>query len=418
VRRKFLFIAVVFVLAAFICSAAFAANKELLVVEGSFDKIEDVLITLGLQDRVELIGNTKAAIMRAIDSGDYKSLFINCGSGQTDRPDQDLVNKVRDFVHGGGMLYVTDHAANFLKPWEAEMEFIINYDRGNYSSGNWRTTVVDPALRAKFPADRFNASGDIIIHHSTDNGEPISNPGKASVLLQNAAYGSGVNFVPRQAQAIEFKPAAGGRVVYTTFHNHPLGTIQPGSDSEIGYKNAIIVMEYICGSLGTISEQDALLLRLNALASNIIGSPQGGQFSSLLAGWSFSIPDNVTSSTLTFALYASTNTTPGTGQGNTVFTLTSPSGQIIRAQGDPTSNPVVFHVARQPGLWTISYTPPGNVPANQVTTAMALNGVFGTASQRIEEEKEDDDSIRGCNASGGLFLLTFVMIGAMFRGRK
>jgi hypothetical protein len=368
-------------LALFLMSgAAFAAGKDLLVVEGSYDNIEDVLKALGLEDRTELIPNGKSDITAALDSGNYKALFINCGSGQGNTPDPDLIERVRDFVHGGGMLYVTDHAANFLEAWDAEMGYDIDYDLHDYDSGNRRTAVVDPALRAQFPPSRFDAGGSILIYHSADDGEPILDPGTATVLLRNASDEER----PDRVQAIDFKPAAGGRVVYTTFHNHA----GYSAEENIPFQNVLTVMGYIVGSLGTISEQEALLALIGAKPEDVIGSPQGGPFFTLTDGWTFSVPESVTAADLTFALYASTSVSGSISMANwvgamatgAVFSLTAPDGQTQQAQADPRTAPVVFHAPTQPGLWTIKCTEAGGVPDGQITTAMVLGDRFGAAS--------------------------------------
>ncbi len=367
-----------------LASGAFAATRDLLVIRGQYDRIEGVLSDLGFGDRMDVVADDSSVL--SMNFSQYSAIFINCDyDNPTDKPDAAFLEKIKAFVHGGGMIYVTDDAANFLKNWEGEMQYTINYDSEVWGSGNWRTTVVDPALRAKFPSDRFDSNGDVVIHHSYDNGEQIVNAGRATVLLKNGSDPGidpdGFPVVAGQVQAIDFRPSAGGRVVYTTFHNHPLDNVPtPGTDDYTAYQNVLTVMKYICGSLGTATEQEVLLGILGASVSDLVGNPQGGNFSELVSGWKFDIPAGA--SQLTFALYAATTRSATRGAANDpVFTLTAPDGTTHQAQANPTTGPVVFHVPAQQGLWNVQCTDnTGAVPSTQMTTGMALSGTFGTAS--------------------------------------
>ncbi len=366
-------------------SQGWAATKDLLVIKGRYDRIENVLTTLGFAERTDVVPDDEA--IKTMNFSSYKALFINCDySGITDVPDQALLDKVRDYVHGGGMLYVTDDAANFLKSWDAEKGYTIQYDQGSFGVGNWKTVVADAALKAKFSSDRFDASGNIVIHHSDDNGEPILNPGSASVLLKNAAGVGNAEATADQVQAIDFRPAAGGRVVYTTFHNHPEDSAPTPEDGDdyIAYQNVLTVMRHICGSLGTATEQDILLDLLGADVSKLVGNPQGGPFSDLAdAGWSFQVENQTP---LTFAVYAATAASSGSAvraaaATDPIFTLTAPDGQAHRAQGNPAAAPVVFHVTGQSGLWKLQCTENASVVnSSRSTTGMVLGGTFGTVS--------------------------------------
>lgn len=366
-------------------SQGWAATKDLLVIKGEYDRIENVLTALGFAERMDVVPDDEA--IKTMNFSNYKALFINCDyDGITDKPDQALLNKVRDYVHGGGMLYVTDDAANFLQSWDTEIGYSIIYDSDSFHSGNWETVVADAALKAKFSSDRFDASGNIIIHHTYDNGEPIVNSGSASVLLKNAANVSNTEATANQVQAIDFRPSKGGRVVYTTFHNHPedVAPVPADGDDYIAYQNVLTVMRYICGSLGTATEQDVLLDRLGAGVSDLVGNPQGGPFSDLAdAGWSFQVENQTP---LTFAVYAATVASSGSAvhvaaATDPIFTLTAPDGHTHRAQGNPAAAPVVFHVTGQSGLWKLQCTENASVvSASRSTTGMVLAGTFGTAS--------------------------------------
>ena len=220
-KRRVFWCLVLFLVLFGTASWAQSVTKDILVIEGRNDNIENVLAALGFGARIDTVPADNS--LMNVDFGRYKALFINCSYGSiTDRPGEDLLDKVKTFVQGGGMLYVTDDSANFLKSWDAEMGYDIAYDRHSFRSGIWKTDVPDAALRAKFPAERFDADGSIVIYRSSDNGEPILDPGRATVLLRNSANPGPSNAEPFQVQAIDFRPygSNGGRVVYTTFHNH------------------------------------------------------------------------------------------------------------------------------------------------------------------------------------------------------
>jgi hypothetical protein len=399
-----------------------ASSKDLLVIEGGYDNIEGILETLGFKERMDVVPDNPG-ILVGLNFGDYKALFINCDYGKTtDRPDQALLDRVKAFVEGGGMLYVTDDSANFLKSWDTEMDYTISYDSGNFKGGNWKTTVVDAALKAAFPADRFDANGSVIIHHTSDNGEPILDPGRAAVLLKNAADPQNSSAVPGQVQAIDFKPAAGGRVVYTTFHNHHgAPPTESNGDDYIAYQNVLTIMRHICGSLGTAAEQEALLRALGASATDVIGNPQGGPLSSLLsARWTFDV-STTASDQLTFALYAATGSVSARVQSaqaddQAVFTLTAPDGSAQSVYGDPTQAPVVFHAAKQSGqLWSIQCADPGVISDQQVVTGMALAGRFGTASPATANSEGGGGGGGGCSLGFGAGILALAGLALLKR---
>jgi hypothetical protein len=396
--------------------AADVNGKELLVIKGYYDRIEDVLADLGFENLINLVEDDNRVMN--IDFSEYTSLFMNCDYGSlTDRPSQAFLDKVKAFVHGGGMLYVTDDSANFLKNWDSEMEYVISYDYGNFRSGNWKTSVIDPALKARFPADRFDANGNILIQHTTDNGEPIVNPGKATVLLQNADNPENPNAQPGQVQAIDFRPAAGGRVVYTTFHNHQGPRPVSGDSNYIPYLNVLTVMEYICGAMGTVSLQDEALEILGATRDDVLDE-NGSSFSVFQAnGWNFRVPAGVAQ--LTFAIYAREEGERGSG----IMALTAPNGTIIRVQNDPRGTPIVFHVTGQEGTWTLQCMSNDNIPGEIILTGLALDGLFGTASTRLPDEGDggddgDDEDNRprlGCNAGYGIALALAGMLMFVFK---
>jgi hypothetical protein len=227
--------------------AAPSEGADLLVIEPrfSYDKIENVLGEMGFGDRIDVVPSGSAY---NTDFEKYKALFINCDyGGNLHYPSNLMLNKIKTFVEGGGMLYITDASANVLENWETEIGYVIG--GGSFSkAGNWKTQVGDAALRTKFPQSHFDTGGSILIHHGNDNGMPILDPGAATVLLRNSASPGPSDAVPNQVQAIEFRPAAGGRVVYTTFHAHFDNPSSSPDDLE-AYKNMRIIVDHILGSL-------------------------------------------------------------------------------------------------------------------------------------------------------------------------
>ncbi len=96
----------------------------LAVVTGAYDRIEGILDGLELQYDLYcgVPGDHLPARRLLLDRerlAGYRAVFVNCGPGidlrHTNRETERLIANLRDFVAGGGSLYVSDLAADFVE---------------------------------------------------------------------------------------------------------------------------------------------------------------------------------------------------------------------------------------------------------------------------------------------------------------
>ena len=158
---------------------------KIAVVTGAFDRMEDVLAKLGLgevDDSGTLIPGTEkftlidgngtldppyedfdAILTDPTKLQSYDIIFINCGNSYENLlfDDPQVVNNLRDYVFGGGSLYVTDWSYDYVE--QAFPEFIDFYGSDAVAQSepeNWdeaavgtggvtnNATVVDTTLRS------------------------------------------------------------------------------------------------------------------------------------------------------------------------------------------------------------------------------------------------------------------------------
>jgi hypothetical protein len=137
-------------------------DRAYLVVQGQYDRIEDVLDRMGLQnvdlhDGVPITLNWAEALFQtqAIIDG-YDVVFINCGVEELELArglSANAVRNIRRYVEQGGSLYVSDWAYEIIEQaFPEKIDFFGPDDEHDGAQvaigGDYPTRVVDPELAA------------------------------------------------------------------------------------------------------------------------------------------------------------------------------------------------------------------------------------------------------------------------------
>jgi hypothetical protein len=175
-------------------------------VQGSFDRIEDILTSLGYAPD-EL---TETTLMTASALSQYKMIFMNCGSGTS----FDVGPTLKAWIQAGGTLYASDFELDFVQSMFPE--HILQIGSGDQQSVT--ANITNPALEA------FTGKATAAIVYDLGAWRMLQSiSATPSVLLRGNVTGfDGDTFDPQtfnnQPLAISFSHGS-GRVVYTTFHN-------------------------------------------------------------------------------------------------------------------------------------------------------------------------------------------------------
>jgi hypothetical protein len=175
-------------------------------VRGSFDRIEDILTSLGYapDELTETTLSTPSALSQ------YKMIFMNCGSGTS----FDVGPALKAWIQAGGTLYASDFELDFVQSMFPEHILAI----GSGDEQSVTATITNSALEAFTGKSTASIVYDLGAWRML---ESIS--ATPSVLLRGNVTGfDEATFEPRtfnnQPLAISFTHGS-GRVVYTTFHN-------------------------------------------------------------------------------------------------------------------------------------------------------------------------------------------------------
>ncbi len=251
-----------------LCLAADATR--LAVLTGDFDRIQSVLGGLGFEydlycgDRTNHRPARQLLADRAL-LGQYDILFVNCTSGidlgNTDADVQAAITNLRWFVEQGGSLYVSDLSADFVRRgWPGVVEFIASQSPPSDGEDCCvcadcpPACVVDPPVPARVcegccPDDNSlpaecrgfsgtggqGAGGEV---QGTITSDFLARYLSAAQLSVNFNLGAWVQIASVRDDVevlvadpsgrplmVLFEPTpGGGRVAYTSFHNHAQAT--------------------------------------------------------------------------------------------------------------------------------------------------------------------------------------------------
>ncbi len=193
------------------------ASAQIAVVRGQWDPAEDVLTSLGLPfDLYEGVASPAGILTSSALLASYDILFLNCGLDDSTIRSAAVAANLRAFVEGGGSLYVSDQAYDAV---EAAFPTAIDFagddtalnaaQSGGVSPVAGR--VLDPRMLRRLP-DQTALTLSYSPNYVRIDGVPLQTT--VHVVGQTAAGAS-----PLRPLLVSFALPAGGRVVFTTFHN-------------------------------------------------------------------------------------------------------------------------------------------------------------------------------------------------------
>lgn len=229
-----------------LCFGARAAR--IAVVSGTYDTIQEILDTLGveydliLDDPPLFFGSSAAAdfLMDGDRLSEYHILFLNCSEWAWMNlhvyGDANLIGQnLSAFVHNGGSIYASDWAFAFVeRPWPGTIDFHGN-DASEYDSkvgqmGLFTGTVRDQSLATFLGKEEVDINFDLLHWVAMD-----SVAASATVHIEGAVNGISpdgtsefnLGVIPLM---VSFQPyPLGGRVLFTSFHNEQQATTDMGN---------------------------------------------------------------------------------------------------------------------------------------------------------------------------------------------
>jgi hypothetical protein len=223
-----------------------AAAASIAVIQGSADRIEDLLTDLGLNHTDFADGTTKTVLTSAahglltdpVALAKFDILFIDCSttvepmlepSGSSSIPANSAIgDNLKAFVEGGGSVYASDWAWAYIQAaWPGQIAFSgdPNSFQEGTKSGHGPRQGPGPASGAK----AYTTQGDVVdqnleqalgkssttIYFNQAIWVVIDGPGSGSTEVQADITGLGT-----KPLIVSFQPAGTtGHVFYTSFHN-------------------------------------------------------------------------------------------------------------------------------------------------------------------------------------------------------
>lgn len=193
------------------------ASAQIAVVRGQWDPAEDILTSLGLPfDLYEGVASPAGILTSSALLASYDILFLNCGLDDSTIRSAAVAANLRAFVEGGGSLYASDQAYDAV---EAAFPYAIDFagddtvlnaaESGGVSPVAGR--VLDPRMLRRLPDQTALTLGYSPNYVRIDG---VTLQTTVHVVGQTAAGAT-----PLRPLLVSFAPPAGGRVVFTTFHN-------------------------------------------------------------------------------------------------------------------------------------------------------------------------------------------------------
>ena len=231
-----------------------AGAAKIAVIEGAYDRMEDILAKLGLgtvdawgslewgTEKFDSYESADALLLDPAKLAEYDIVFIDCGTSEWSLDDAALIQNLRDYVNQGGKLYVTDQAYDFVEQaFPAAVDFYgaqetpvdqpEGQDEAQMGSGGIEVdaTPLDDTLRAWLQSHAaLNADGTVHIAGFLSDWAAIEQvpattkvwiTGDVSLMLDPADQGAeGV-----RPLTVSFESGS-GRVLYTSYHTEEGGS--------------------------------------------------------------------------------------------------------------------------------------------------------------------------------------------------
>ncbi len=211
-------------------------DRRYLVVQGTFDKIEQVLARMGLSN-VDLLEGvptdpselwSTAAFANYDTLANYDAVFVNCGISETDLVlglNTAVKENMRRYIQEGGSLYVSDWAYDLIEEvWPERINFLgddlVNSAAEHGEDGVYAADVLEPGLATYVGATNVN------IGFNFGNFAIVSQlaSGVTTYLRGDIQYrvNGGVSTLTDVPITVGFSDGA-GRVIFTSFHQESDG---------------------------------------------------------------------------------------------------------------------------------------------------------------------------------------------------
>lgn len=211
-------------------------DRRYLVVQGTFDKIEQVLSRMGLSN-VDLLEGvpadpselwSTAAFSNYETLSNYDAVFVNCGISETDLVlglNPAVKANLQRYIQDGGSLYVSDWAYDLIEQvWPERINFLgddnLNSAAEHGEDGDYAADVLEPGLAEYVGADNVN------IGFNFGNFAIVSQlaSGVTTYLRSDIQYrvNNGVSTLTDVPVTVGFSDGA-GRVIFTSFHQESDG---------------------------------------------------------------------------------------------------------------------------------------------------------------------------------------------------
>lgn len=233
-------------------------DRRYLVVQGTFDRIEQVLDRMGLTN-VDLLEGvpadpselwSTAAFANYDQLSNYDAVFVNCGISETDLVlglNTAVKENLRRYIREGGSLYVSDWAYDLVEQvWPERINFLGDDNENSAAEhgedGDYNVDVLEPGL-----AEYVGAS-QVSIGFSFGNFAIVSqlDPTVTTYLRGDVGYrvNGGVSTLNDVPVTVGFNDGF-GRVIFTSFHQET----GDGGETEVLDGPEDLVLRYLIFSL-------------------------------------------------------------------------------------------------------------------------------------------------------------------------
>lgn len=225
-------------------------GRRYLVVTGQFDRIEDVLERMeldnvDLEDGLPTDGRWAERLFSTRDTiNEYDVVFVNCGVDETEfglRLSPNAITNIRKYVEQGGSLYVSDWAYELVEQaFPDKINFmnddLLLDDAQVAIGGAYRTTVVDPDLAEELETDAFDIDfsfqlGTVITEVAPDVTIYLEADMKFCVFEDGQCF---ENLLTTAPVTVGFDHGL-GKVIYTSFHQEQDEDLDGTEDEVLRY---------------------------------------------------------------------------------------------------------------------------------------------------------------------------------------
>jgi hypothetical protein len=249
-----------------------ASDCRFLVAQGMFDRVEEVLSRVGVQEsRIDIVDGNPADLdedwaFRAFGSyanlQSYCGVFFNCGitEGAFYGPQQNpvVVANLRRFVEEGGTLYASDQSYDIIEAlYPAKVDWFGNDDLGSNAeyglAGRINADVTDPGLldflRQENPAQETVEINFVYERWSLVQAVDPDVQVFLRANVQACADGeacTGALTIPRTPLTLRFIVGnQGGQVIFTAFHLETREATDGGPGQTLSTEDTDKVMRYL-----------------------------------------------------------------------------------------------------------------------------------------------------------------------------